>query len=118
MADVEKPEKVEKMLYKKQKKAEVRKEKVETAKRERNEVLDAMIANATDNPSYKTLTRIIQVVKAVFNEKMDQDIKKKKGRQGEEDEEMEDEEEKEKTDAQKHKKFSQSLQPAEYQRLV
>ena len=54
------------------------------------------------------------MVKAVFNEKMDQDIKKKKGRQGEEDEEMEDEEEKEKTDAQKHKKFSQSLQPAEY----
>lgn len=67
MKEVEGTEKVEKMLYKKQKKQDVRKEKVETAKRERNQVIDAMMAKATAEPTYTTLTRIIQIVKAIFN---------------------------------------------------
>ena len=92
------------------------KERVATAKRERNQVLDAMMAKATADPSYKTLTRIIQVVKAVFSDKIDKD--KKKGKGDEDDVMDEDDEEKKKTASQKHKKFSQSLQPEEYQRLV
>ncbi len=66
-----KGESAEKMLYKKKKKEEIRKQQVETAKRERNEILDAMMEKARVDPSYKTLTRIIQVVKAVFTEKID-----------------------------------------------
>lgn len=77
---------------------------------------------AKDETSVKTLMRIIQVVKAVFAEKMDQEAKKKGKNKGkdEEDEVMEDGQEESKvlTNAQKHKKFSQSLQPDEYQRLV
>ncbi len=78
---------VEDKLYKKQKKADVKKTKVETAKRERNDVITAMMEKAKKEPNYKTLTRIIQVVKAVFTEKVD--TKAKKGK--DEDEEMNEE---------------------------
>ena len=71
--EVEKPEKAEKLLYKRQKKQDAKKEKIESATRERNDVLEAMMTNAQNNPSYQTLTRIIHVVKAVFNEKIDQE---------------------------------------------
>ena len=64
-------------------------------------------------------------MKAVFAEKIDAEAKKgkggKKGGNEEGDEAMEEAQEESKapaTDAQKHKKFSQSLQPEEYQRLV
>ena len=94
----------ESKLYRKQKKADLRKEKVVAAKRERNEILDAMMEKARSEPNYKTLTRIIQVVKAVFTEKMDQENKKKgKGA----DEDMDDQNEEQKTSAHKHKMFSQ-----------
>ena len=49
----------------------MRKTKTDTAKRERNDVLSAMMEKARKEPNYKTLTRIIQVVKAVFTEKVD-----------------------------------------------
>lgn len=104
---------VEDKLYKKQKKTEVKKTKTETAKRERNDVLSGMMDKARKEPNYKTLTRIIQVVKAVFTEKVDTQAKKEK----DEDADM-NEEEKEPTMADKHKKYAQSLQPEEYQRLV
>ena len=58
-------------LYKKQKKDDVRRERTEKAKRERNDVLNAMMAKARAEPTYRTLTRIIQIVKAVFTEKID-----------------------------------------------
>lgn len=89
------------------------KSRVETARRERNDILSAMMEKARTEPSYKTLTRIIQIVKAIFVEKVES--LKKKGK-GDEDDEMDenDEETKELTDAQKNKKFSQSLSPEEY----
>ena len=48
-----------------------------------------MMEKARTEPSYKTLTRIIQVVKAVFNEKIEAESKKKKKGKDDEDEEME-----------------------------
>ena len=66
---------------------------------------------ARAEPNYKTLTRIIQVVKAVFADKIGEQEGKKKG---DEDAEMEEDEEEKKTDAHKHKMFSKSLQPDEY----
>ena len=60
-------------------------------------------------------------MKAVFNEKIEAESKKKnKKGKDDEDEEMDEdgEESKQTTAAQMHKKFSQSLQPDEYQRLV
>lgn len=77
----------EKMLYKKQKKEDVRKERASEAKRERNEILDAMMEKARKEPSYKTLTRIIQVVKAIFSEKIEAASKKNK-KSAADDEEM------------------------------
>ena len=105
----------EERLYRKQKKADKKKSRLETAKRERNDIISAMMEKARKEPSYKTLTRIIQIVKAVFVEKIDQSKKK------DDDDEMEEEEQEESktlTEAQKNKKFSQSLAPEEYQRLV
>lgn len=107
----------EKKLYKKQKKEDVRKEKAQAAKRERNEILDAMMEKARKEPNYKTLTRIIQVVKAIFSEKID--AAKKKNKKSADDEEMVDgDEEKKATAAHKHTMFSKQLTPEEYQRLV
>lgn len=95
-------------LYKKQKKSDVRKEQIQEARRERNQILDSMMQKARDEPSIKTLMRIIQVVKAVFADKIEQDQKKKGGKEAE-DEEMADQEEskaRKQTPAQIHKKFS------------
>ena len=61
----------EEKLYRKQKKASAITDKIETARRERNDILDAMMNKARTEPNYKTLTRIIQIVKAVFVEKID-----------------------------------------------
>jgi len=49
----------------------VKKTRVETARRERNDILSAMMEKARTEPNYKTLTRIIQIVKAIFVEKID-----------------------------------------------
>ena len=51
-----------------------------------------MMARARTDPSYKTLTRIIQIVKAVYTEKIDSQKKKGKGKK-DEDEDMEEAEE-------------------------
>ena len=61
----------EEKQQKKQKKATAKTDKIETARRERNDILDAMMNKARTEPNYKTLTRIIQIVKAVFVEKID-----------------------------------------------
>lgn len=65
----------------------MRKTKTDTAKRERNDVLSAMMEKARKEPNYKTLTRIIQVVKAVFTEKVDTQAKKEKDEDAEMNEE-------------------------------
>ena len=74
---------------------------------------------ARSKPTYKTLSRIIQIVKAVFTDKIE-DSKKKKKEEDEEkdDEEMDEGEETKQTEAQKNKKFAQSLKHEEYQKLV
>lgn len=61
-----KGEKKEKLYTKK---ASARKEKALTEKRRKEEVLDTMMDKARANPTYKTLSRIIQMIKAVFMEK-------------------------------------------------
>ena len=77
-------------LYRKKKKEKVKTDRVEGARRQRNDILDAMMQKARTEPSYKTLSRIIQVLKAVFVEKIDQS-KDKKGKGEDDDEEMEQE---------------------------
>ena len=51
--------KTEDQLYKKQKKQDIIRERASAVKKERNDILDAMMEKARTEPSYKTLTRII-----------------------------------------------------------
>lgn len=78
-----------------------------------------MMAKARDAPTYKTLTRIIQMVKAVFMEKKQEKKAKGKKKDDDEDEEMDGEEKPEDGGVNKAlRNFSKAISQEEYRKLL